>query len=79
MNPQFIAIIVAIATLFVGLLVHAVATAWWASRLTTTVEGIGKSLTHINQEFEKRDKMIAAQWTKLDNYGNRLTALEARQ
>lgn len=77
MNPQLIAVLIALATLFLGLIVHAVATAWWASKLTTTVEGIGKSLEHINKEFEKRDALIGAQWRKIDDINGRLIALEA--
>ena len=73
-----IAVCVALVTLFVGLIVHAVATAWWASRLTTTVEGIGNSLVNINVEFEKRDKLLQAQWSKIDDLKGRVIALETR-
>lgn len=78
MTAQVIMICVAIATLFIGLILHAVATAWWASKLTTTVEGIGNSLLQINKEFEKRDESIKTQWTRIDSLKDRMTVLESR-
>ena len=75
---QAIAVCVALVTLFIGLIVHAVATAWWASKLTTTVEGIGNSLVNINKEFEKRDELLKAQWSKIDNLKDRVIALETK-
>lgn len=78
MNLAIIAVCIALVTLFVGLIVHAVATAWWASKLTTTVENIGKSLLSINEEFKKRDEIVKAQWAKIDDLRGRLIALESR-
>jgi len=78
MNLAILAVCIALVTLFVGLIVHAVATAWWASKLTTTVEGIGSSLVNINLEFEKRDKLLQAQWSKIDDLKGRVIALETR-
>lgn len=74
-----ISVIVAIISLCLAVLVHAVASIWWASRITTTVEGISKFLDKIEKEFEKRDSGMKAMWERIDEIKGRVTHLEARR
>ena len=53
MSPAWIAAIVAIIVCLLGIGGHAIATAWWASKITTTLETVGKQLTSIGDKFEK--------------------------
>lgn len=77
MNAQWTAIAIAFITLAIGILVHAFGTVWWASKITTTLEGIAKSLSRIDKEFENRDKTMQVAWNKIDDARDRLTKLEA--
>jgi len=78
MTFQIVVACVAVATLFLGLILHSIATAWWASKLTTIVEGIGESMKAFNKELEKRDGQIASQWSKIDDLKSRIITLEAQ-
>lgn len=70
---------VAIVGLGVGLMGHLVATVWWASKITTTLDNVNKNVDNMicdNKEYatkielaEKlaiRDQQTTALWKKVD-------------
>ena len=71
--------IVSFAALIMAVLAHAAASIWWASKITTVIEGISNTLTRFEKEFEKREKAMEAVWRKVDEVKDRVTTLEAHQ
>jgi len=60
-----------------AILVHAFATVWWASKVSTTLSNILLALVKIDSEFEKRDKQISKLWEKVDSHSETLSAHSA--
>lgn len=61
----------------IAILVHAFATVWWASKVSTTLGNILLALVKIDTEFEKRDAQISKLWEKVDSHGETLAAHKA--
>ena len=59
MDLQMVGVVIAI-------IVHIIATAWWASKITTLVTMMSESLNKIDKELEKRDQQIAKLWERID-------------
>lgn len=79
MNWQIIGIIIALITVFISVLAHAVTMAWWASKINSTVEKLNDMISAQKKEFEERDKIIAKLWEKHDTLKDRVTVLEANR
>ena len=60
----------------IAILSHAGATIWFASKLNTTVTGMGLSLSRIDKELEKRDAAIKAIGEKVDVLRDKVVKLE---
>ena len=52
--------------LIISILVHASATIWWASKMSTTMTFIKLELERTRNELLKRDEQITAIWAKID-------------
>jgi len=51
---------------------------WWASKMTTKIDGNKDALIRIEKEIEKRDQQVAAAWKKIDKHEHRLTVVETK-
>lgn len=60
----------------IAILTHAVASIWWASKMTTTLSNINSTILRLDKELEKRDASINAIGGKLDNLRERVIILE---
>lgn len=66
------------AGIVLAILVHAFATIWWASKVSSTLGNILLTLVRIDLEFEKRDKQISKLWERSDNHSERLSSMEGK-
>ena len=62
----------------VAIIVHAGFVIWWASRITSKMDNVTTALVRLDSELEKRDKLISAQWVKIDGLNTRLTRVETK-
>lgn len=51
---------------------------WWASKITAQIDNLAKCLDKMDFELGKRDTQISAAWKRIDQLGNRVTAVESR-
>jgi len=58
-TPGLIMVLIAIIS-------HAVASVWWAAKMTAGFDNLRSSLDRIDRELEKRDIQIEAIWKKVD-------------
>ena len=58
----------ALAGIIISILVHAFATVWWASKVSSTLNNILLALVKIDTEFEKRDAQISKLWERVDGH-----------
>lgn len=58
----------ALAGIIISILVHAFATVWWASKVSSTLNSILIALVKIDTEFEKRDTQISKLWERVDGH-----------
>lgn len=49
-----------------SILVHAGATIWWASKVTSELGHIAEDLARVTREFDKRDVEMRAMWKRVD-------------
>lgn len=77
MNWQIAGVLVALITVFISVVGHAITMAWWAARINTTVERLNDMIAAQKEEFAERDKVISKLWEKHDNLKDRVTVLEA--
>ena len=66
-------VIVAFAGLGVTVLAHMSSSIWWASKMNTTMEHIGKTLIRIDKELEKRDAQAQKMWERIDALRDMIT------
>ena len=52
--------------IIVAILSHAGTTIWWASKVSTNLLNIDRSLNRMDLELEKRDVQIARMWERID-------------
>lgn len=78
MNWQVVGIIIALVTVFISVMGHAVTMAWWASKINSTVEKLNSMISEQKEEFKKRDAQLTLLWTKHDDLKDRVTHLEAK-
>ena len=79
MNWQVVGIILALTTVFLSVMAHAVTMAWWASKINTTVEKLNSMIQEQKAEFKKRDEALTKLWEKHDQLKDRVTVLEANR
>ena len=73
------------------ILAHALASVWWASKVTTTLDFMAKTVDgavrdwktgkdglyeHIDKELERRDSEIKTLWKRVDEQRNDITQLK---
>lgn len=56
MNPALLSALIALVVCIIGIGAHAVATAWWASKITTTLDVFGKTLEGVVEKYEDEVK-----------------------
>lgn len=67
MSSNWVSAIVAIIVCLVGIGAHAVATAWWASKVTTTLNALGKSFEKFADNYSEKEKeYIRERYTRLE-------------
>ena len=78
MNWESAGVLVALVTVFISVVGHAITMSWWGSRITVTVENLNRMIDVQNKEFLKRDEQLAKLWDKHDNLKDRVTILESK-
>lgn len=78
MTWQIAGIIIALVTVFISVMGHAVTMAWWASKINSTVEKLNSMIAEQKEEFKKRDEQLKLLWNKHDDLKDRVTHLEAK-
>lgn len=77
MSWQIVGIIIALVTVFISVMGHAITMAWWASKINGTVERLNEMIKEQKDEFKKRDEQLSKLWSKHDELKDRVTVLEA--
>lgn len=62
----------------VALLINMGVGVWWASKITSRMDGTKDSLVRIEREIEKREARVDAAWKKIDKHEHRLTIVETK-
>lgn len=57
----------------IAILIHAFATVWWASKVSSTLGNILSALVRIDIEFEKRDLQISKLWERVDDHSETIS------
>lgn len=69
--------ILTLVGIVIAILVHAFATVWWASKVSSTLQNILVALVRIDSEFEKRDRQISKLWEKVDSHAESIASHSA--
>ena len=51
---------------------------WWASKITSKMDGNRETLVRIEKDIEKREARVDAAWKKIDVHEHRLTVVETK-
>lgn len=65
-------------TVLISIVLHGFSSVWWASKITSEIWHINKSIDLLGKELIKRDDQISALWKKVDNLSGRVSAIETR-
>lgn len=55
-----------------AVVIHAFATIWWASKITTMLDHLREEVARLNRELEKKDEITERMWTRIDELRDRI-------